>query len=345
MVAEVISLGRLHMRPLQLYLLSQWSMSIQPLSYKVFLNSFFQEHLCWWSDPRNLLQGQLLQLPKETEELCTDSSLKGWGATLNEVHMAQGSWDQETSENYSINWLELKTVHLGLVHFLDLLKNKSVMIRSDNLATVYNLTKRGTHSPDLCYLAWEILRFCRDHHITIRVHLTGERNVIAGQLSRAYKAIPTEWTLNKSMFRAIANKLGEAGLDLFTTCLNNQLLVYVSLCPDPQALALDALSLDWNTLLLAYAFPPMPILPKALQKIRDSTVTVILIALAWPTQSWFPDLLNLLIRRPVVIPAIEDLLTQQVGRQVWTHRNPAMYNYHAWMLSGIPSLREDFLRQ
>ena len=35
-----------------------------------------------------------------------------------------------------------------------------------------------------------------------------------------------------------------------------------------------------------------------------------------PTQSWFPDLLNLLIRRPVEIPAIEDLLTQQVGRQV-----------------------------
>ena len=131
------------------------------------------------------------------------------GATLNAVHMAQGSWDQETSENYSINWLELKTVHLGLVHFLDLLKNKSVMIRSDNLATVYNLTKQGgTHSPDLCYLAWEILRFCRDHHITIRVqHLTGERNVITDQLSRAYKAISTEWTLNKSVFRAVANEL------------------------------------------------------------------------------------------------------------------------------------------
>ena len=262
-VADVIPLGRLHMRPLQLYLLSQWSMSIQPLSYKVFLNSFFQDHLLWWNNPQNLLQGQLLQLPKETEELCTDSSLKGWGATLNAVHMAQGSWDQETSEKYSINWLELKTVHLGLVHFLDLLKNKSVMIRSDNLATVYNLTKQGgTHSPDLCYLAWEILCFCRDHHI-------------ADQLSRAYKAIPTEWTLNKSVFRAVVNELGEPGLDLFATGLNNQLPVYVSPCPDPQALALDALSLDWNTLPLAYAFPPMPILPKVLQKIRDSTVTVI----------------------------------------------------------------------
>ena len=151
--------------------------------------------------------------------------------------------------------------------------------------------------------------------------------------------------LNKSVFTAVVNELGEPGLDLFATCLNNRLPVYVSPRPDPQALALDALILDWNTLPLAYAFAPMPILPKVLQKIQDSTVTVILIAPAWPTQSWFPDLLNLLIRRPVEIPVLEDLLTQQVGRQVWTHHNLAMYNYHAWMLSGIPSLREDFLRQ
>ena len=32
-MADVIPLGRLHIRPLQLYLLSQWSMSTQPLSY------------------------------------------------------------------------------------------------------------------------------------------------------------------------------------------------------------------------------------------------------------------------------------------------------------------------
>ena len=80
------------------------------------------------------------------------------------------------------------------------------------------------------------------------------------------------------MFRAVASELGEPGLDLFATCLYNQLPVYVSLCLDNQALALDALSLDLNTLPLAYAFPPMPILPKVLQKIRDSTVTVTVMA-------------------------------------------------------------------
>ena len=108
----------LDMRPMQLYLLSQWSMSTQPLSCKVFLNSFFQEHLSWWNSPENLLEGQLLHLPKETEELCTDSSKTWWGATLNTVHMVQGVWDQTTSNSKSINWLELKTVHLAILHFL-----------------------------------------------------------------------------------------------------------------------------------------------------------------------------------------------------------------------------------
>ena len=90
-VADVIPLGRLHMRPLQLYLLSQWSMSTQPLSCKVFLNSFFQEHLSWWNSPENLLEGQLLHLPKETEELCRDSSMTGWGQPS-----TQSTWSTES---------------------------------------------------------------------------------------------------------------------------------------------------------------------------------------------------------------------------------------------------------
>ena len=95
------------------------------------------------------------------------------------------------------------------------------------------------------------------------------------------------------MFRAILHELGEPGIDLFATCLNHKLPVYVSHCPDPKALALDALSLDWNTLPLVYAFPPMPILPKVLQKMKASTCWMILIVPAWPAKSWFPDLLYL----------------------------------------------------
>ena len=126
---------------------------------------------------------------------------------------------------------------------------------------------------------------------------------------------------------------------------NHQTQVYISPCPYPNALALDALSIDWSSLPLAYGFPPMPILPKVLQKIRQSSVDIILVAPAWPTQSWFPDLLNLSMAAPLKIPVVPDLLSQTVQRKTWMHRNPGMYNYHAWMLSGIPSKREAFLRR
>ena len=64
---------------------------------------------------------------------------------------------------------------------------------------------------------------------------------------------------------------------------DHQTQVYISPCPDPNALALDALSVDWSTLPLAYGFPPMPILPKVLQKIRHSSADTILVS--GPTQS------------------------------------------------------------
>ena len=162
------------------------------------------------------------------------------------------------------------------------------------------------------------------------------------KLSRANKAIPMEWCIDNSVFRAVTNQLGEPGIDLFATCLNKKLPVYVSPCPDPQAFAVDALSMDWNNLPLAYGFPPMPILPKVLQKIRTSSATIILIAPAWPTQSCFPDLLSLSVATPYTIPVFPELLSQVVGRQTWFHRNPEMYHYHAWTLSGIRSRIKDF---
>ena len=157
-MADVIPLGRLHMRPLQLYLLSQWSMSTQPLSYRIFLK--FQEHLLWWMDIHNIRQGKILHLPTETETLCMDSSRTGRGASLNAVH---GEWDQETLSKRSINWLELKAIDLALDYFLPMLAHKSVMIRTDNTACVYNLKKEGgTHSPGLCYITWDILTKCQE---------------------------------------------------------------------------------------------------------------------------------------------------------------------------------------
>ena len=75
---------------------------------------------------------------------------------------------------------------------------------------------------------------------------------------------------------------------MFATRLNKQLLVYVSLCPDPQAFDTDALSMDWDIFPFPYLFPPPPILPVLLQKVKQSDNTFLVIALLWASPVMVP---------------------------------------------------------
>ena len=48
-----------------------------------------------------------------------------------------------------------------------------------------------------------------------------------------------------------------------------------------------------------YMFPPFPLLNKVIQKLRSTQAAeVVLIALWWPSQSWFPHLIRLCVEHP-----------------------------------------------
>ena len=74
-------------------------------------------------------------------------------------------------------------------------------------------------------------------------------------------------------------------VDLFATSVNKKLPLYVSLIPDPQAWAVDALNIPWENLVV-YAFPPTALLPKVIQKLQSQECRIILIAPGWPTKPW-----------------------------------------------------------
>ncbi len=57
-----------------------------------------------------------------------------------------------------------------------------------------------------------------------------------------------------------------------------------------------------------YAFPPINILPLVLCTIREEGASVILTAPNWPNQLWSPDLTELLVAPPCLIPVRNDLL-------------------------------------
>ena len=70
-------------------------------------------------------------------------------------------------------------------------------------------------------------------------------------------------------------------VDLFATHLNHKLPLYVSPIPDPKAWDIDALNINW-TGLTAYAYPPMALLHRVIQKIRQYHCLIIVIAPGWP---------------------------------------------------------------
>ena len=91
---------------------------------------------------------------------------------------------------------------------------------------------------------------------------------IADKLSKLRQTIQTELSLHPEVFQAICSWWHQSQVDLFATRFNNKLPQFVSPVPDPQAWAVDALSLSWEDL-DPYAFPPAAILGKVVEKLQD----------------------------------------------------------------------------
>ena len=75
---------------------------------------------------------------------------------------------------------------------------------------------------------------------------------------------------------------------------------------------MDALNINW-TGLTAYAYPPMALLHKVIQKIRQCHCLIIVIAPGWPGMPWFWDLVQLSTEIPLQ-PPVSEVTTQAVSQ-------------------------------
>ena len=156
---------------------------------------------------------------------------------------------------------------------------------------------------------------------------------VADALSRPHCVLHTEWTLAHHVLERVWSHFHKPMVDLFATRFNHRLATYVSPVPDPQAWAVDALSLSWEGL-VAYAYPPAPILPKVLRKARDERPCLLLVAPLWPAQHWYPDLLALTSQRPLALDLRNaDLLQPRSGIR---HANVQVLNLHVWHVCANP---------
>ena len=154
--------------------------------------------------------------------------------------------------------------------------------------------------------------------------------MIADHLSHPYQPIPTDWSLHPEIVSCIFGFWGTPVVDMFATASNSHRPWFMSPILEPRALAVDALSQDWQGKSM-YMFPPFPLVNKVIQKLRSTQVAeVILTAPWWPKESWFLHLLHLCVDHPLFFPYCRDLLSQQDQNYVSDGKS---YHLHAWRLS------------
>ena len=145
------------------------------------------------------------------------------------------------------------------------------------------------------------------------------------------------------MFERLCEVVHPPVIDLFASAINKQTSQYVSWKPDPLAWAIDAFTIPWKNLNF-YAFPPFSIVPRVLQKLQQDQATGICILPNWPTQAWFPVMLQLLINHPYRTYPHERLLILPHAQQEIhpLHKKLDLLVLH---LSGDPSLTLQYQRR
>ena len=333
------------MRPIQWHLKNNWRVP-ESLEKVIPVPKSLHPHLRWWLEESNVLRGQPLHPLKHALQIFTDASKEGWGAHLDE-HTARGTWSLPESKLH-INQLELKAVFLALKEFRTLVSNKTVLIATDNTTVVAYINKEGGDEIGL--------PVCPTVENTVLVYQAASntqgmshprpaerdsRQAIQAWPYHSNRVVTSSRSVPSCMLKvASATK---KKVDLFATRFNNKLPQFVSPVPDPQAWAVDALSLSWEDL-DPYAFPPAAILGKVVEKLQDYPCNrIILIAPGWPNMPWFWDLVAMSSQIPLCLPSIPNLVSQPFKQVL--HRNLSNLNLHAWLLEPQQSRSKASLRQ
>ncbi len=283
-------------------------------------------HLLMWRDPVFLQSGVRMGAIHRRHMITTDASMTGWGAVF-EGRPASGEWKEEFLF-WHINCLELRAVFLALKYFLPFL--------------------RGYHSQDGQYDG------CVPHKPPRRFKVAHPGQACAPSSPLVPRQIP----LFEGGSRSGSTEPG-GRFSVETEAQTGRMDVEPSDRPDlgsvwqsggeplcfsrvipvpalfslsfPTTLGIDAFAHPWPNVSL-YAFPPIKLIPAVLCRVKVSGALLLLIALFWPSQTWFSELTPLLYRPPWEIPIRRDLLSQLQGK-IW-HPQPELWKLWVWPIQG-----------
>ena len=297
--------------------------------------------LQWWVSHLRLCNGKAILPACPDLSIHSDASLQGWGAVCDNV-TTRGPWPQVDRSRH-INELELLGAFYALQTFTKESSNISVQLLLDNTTAVAYVNKcGGTHSRTLSDISAKIINWCESRNISLSAsHVPGILNSVADLESRS-NLDASDWMLLSIRFKAL-QAIWPADIDLFAAAWNRQLPKFVSWIPQPNATAVNAFSLNWSNL-KAYAFPPFALIPRCLLKIKRERANLILVCPLWPSQPWWPLLLEMATDLPRVFRS-HHLLLHSSELNPHPLLQSGKFLLSAWMLSGVASKSEAFRRR
>lgn len=257
---------------------------------KIVLPSSILEDLNWWRDNifTTFCPMRTLQYKKE---IFTDASRTGWGAVC-DGQKINGKWKLAELEHH-INYLELLAAFLGLKSFIKDEVHCAILLRIDNTTAISYINRQGgIQFPHLNELTRSIWQWCERHHIWLHASYVNTKDNCADSESRKINP-DTEWELSEEAYQWIVHNFGCPDIDLFASRNNAKCDVFTSWKPDPDAYAIDAFTINWQSYFF-YAFPPFSLVLKCVRKIIDDEACGILVFPYWPSQPWFPLLQSIL---------------------------------------------------
>ena len=297
------------------------------------------EELSWWHDEMVQWSGLSFIPVQHSHVLTTDASSHGWGGWWRRVGQKPRREDEargfflHRESRMSSNSRELHAVLYSTMAAAPRLKNSVVLVETDNSTTMAYVNHLGGRSRFLSEVAHRLWRVTNQFGITLRaVHRPGVENRRADLLSR-WKQDSTDLKLDPKYFRLAEQRWGRHTVDLFATRLNRQVGRFVSWRPDPEATAVDAFQfplIGENP----WCFPPEALIPRLLGQLTRQRATVTLVAPQWPGKPWWPDLIRMMVDKPIKLPNHHSTL-QAIGTNEFSgfpHWNLAIFR-----ISGAPS--------
>ena len=308
------------------------------------INTAVKQEMHWWlHNILHLTKPIYRQQPDDT--YYTDASMEGWGCHHPGSNTSCGGRWSDGEQKDHINCLESLAVLLALQSKCDKLTKQHIRIFSDNTTAVTAVNKQGSvRNAKINNIARKVWLFAIERELWLSAaHCPGSENVEADRASRVFRD-ETEWTLEKSLFRAICQRFGKPDIDLFAARNNHQVTRYCAWQPDPGAIFIDAFQYDWGNGEKFYIFPPFNLLGAVIQKIILDKGHGILIAPFWPTKPWFTQMAKLIVGESALIQ-VHDSTLFIPGRKDKTHPLAGKLQLLVCPVSGIASEGRAFRRQ